>query len=503
MTSVHWFKLFFKTNVAISYFSSKNSCCGINGPDDWMLAQFKQGGGSTNNMPSGGYDSYMGSPSTGKCHLTPPTIPMGCGKKVLEDIYWTKTWFAMLLVFETVTSVASGAFAWYCFFYWIEKEVIIIPEDEVSNLIVIEPESSTSSYTMVTDYSAMSGSRRSGSRNGSIYSQRSRSNYSQSQGGSFMPNVSRPGSQGTKVSNYATIPPMGGPHSAMLSMQMVDPNDEAEKINQNIIADGVKLHKGQKAKSIVYPGMGTKSLSGQNRRGDIAAYIDGPAAFSRASAAYSRFSGSQPSEETYLSRKSTRIKPRKLVKKEHSPNHMLHKQERALGGRVIAEMRIDHSRDPHGMISNMSMAHVRKGHKAHHATLAIVKNRRPPKQAELFSGPEKGHGQTGHLANDILAMSGGAGAAKSMIDDINLPVGHDPTLEEEGGYLKKLRKEKKKHGGHPGNRSDTLIWVTFYRILHGKPFWEQITTIRDVVTLEQKMELLKRHLRMEAKRKIY
>lgn len=38
-----------------------------------MLAQFKQGGGGggMGNSMAGGYDSFMGSPSTGKCHLVP------------------------------------------------------------------------------------------------------------------------------------------------------------------------------------------------------------------------------------------------------------------------------------------------------------------------------------------------------------------------------------------------------------------------------------------------
>lgn len=40
-----------------------------------MMAQLKQGGGGAGGGMGmgamGGMDSYMGSPSTGKCHLTP------------------------------------------------------------------------------------------------------------------------------------------------------------------------------------------------------------------------------------------------------------------------------------------------------------------------------------------------------------------------------------------------------------------------------------------------
>lgn len=96
----------------------------------------------------GGYQSldygFRQNPSTGKCHLTPPTIPMGCGRKILEDLHIMMATFAGIMILQVLVGLAAACFAGYSFFYWLEKEVIVIPEDEVSNLIILEPESSTS-----------------------------------------------------------------------------------------------------------------------------------------------------------------------------------------------------------------------------------------------------------------------------------------------------------------------------------------------------------------------
>lgn len=513
---------------------------------------------------------------------------MGCGKKLLDDIHWTMTVYACALLLETVVGIAAAGLGWYSFFYWIEKEVIIIPEDEVSNLIVIEPESSTSSYTTVTATPSSGGTTLSGwsrsnySIEGSRYSNytkppnsrstnyNSRSTNNSGRSGSnrngssnnrtqrtgtgypypapptyysgsappnptgtrvmsghhqsgFVPNTPRPPSANrvSKFSNFSgAIPSVGGPHSAYLSMQMVDPNDETESITRNIQSiisdkmvphsvsdavkkppplDAIRLHQGSRAPSVVYhanqshiptgfwdPAQSSENayLSGvQTGYGPGSGYVSasgyGPGSGYQSGSGYvsqdvtllsSDGGGSSAGSSTiddslvsgsYMRSSSTIYKKTKRVKKKHSPHHMLHKQEQALGGRVLAEMHVDHSRDPDAMNSNMSTSHMHKGHKAHHATIALIKNRRPPKPKELFSGPEKGHGQTGHLATDILEMSGGAGAAKSMIDNINLPVEHNPSLTDgiSEPYLKKLRdKKKKKFGGvdhpdhdHPGH----------------------------------------------------
>lgn len=67
-----------------------------------------------------------------------------------------------------------------------------------------------------------------------------------------------------------------------------------------------------------------------------------------------------------------------LLHKPHSFNHMLHKQEKALGGKVLAEMHVDHVRDPDPENENMDTAKGEKGHRAHHATIAIVKYEKIP-----------------------------------------------------------------------------------------------------------------------------
>ncbi|ODN02932.1 Tetraspanin-14 [Orchesella cincta] len=267
-----YFEIFSKYNQDIRFVGSferyqrENSCCGINGPDDWMLAQFKNGGGTSMGGGMGGFggfggydSSYMGSPSTGKCHLTPPTIPMGCGKRLIEEVRFTMVIFATCLILETISGIATACLGWYCFFYWIEKEVIIIPEDEVSNLIVIEPESSAStvneSYIAPNIPSGWSGSVYSA--NGSVYSSYSKpynrgSRYMQGSSSrndrgsrfsyngysgsrSFHPNSRRTmdHSRATKFSNFhGSIPTIGGPHSHYFPPHHYE-SDEEEMANQN------------------------------------------------------------------------------------------------------------------------------------------------------------------------------------------------------------------------------------------------------------------------------
>lgn len=48
---------------------------------------------------------------------------MGCGKKLLEEIHWTMGVYGSVLIVESVTAIAAASLGWYCFFYWIEKEV--------------------------------------------------------------------------------------------------------------------------------------------------------------------------------------------------------------------------------------------------------------------------------------------------------------------------------------------------------------------------------------------
>lgn len=100
------------------------------------------GGGGGGGFQSLDY-GFRQNPSTGKCHLTPPTIPMGCGRKILEMLHVEMATFAALMILQTLIALAAVCLAGYSFFFWLEKEVIVIPEDEVSNLIILEPESST------------------------------------------------------------------------------------------------------------------------------------------------------------------------------------------------------------------------------------------------------------------------------------------------------------------------------------------------------------------------
>lgn len=124
------------------------------GPDDWLMVQLRSGMGGGGG--GGGFQSldygFRQNPSTGKCHLTPPTIPMGCGRKILEELHIQLATYAGLMILQTLAALAAACFAGYSFFYWLEKEVIVIPEDEVSNLIVLEPESSTSVVTGASGY---------------------------------------------------------------------------------------------------------------------------------------------------------------------------------------------------------------------------------------------------------------------------------------------------------------------------------------------------------------
>jgi len=48
---------------------------------------------------------------------------MGCGKKLVEEVRFTMTMFGSCLILETVAGIVSACLGWYCFFYWIEKEV--------------------------------------------------------------------------------------------------------------------------------------------------------------------------------------------------------------------------------------------------------------------------------------------------------------------------------------------------------------------------------------------
>ncbi|CAG7733302.1 unnamed protein product [Allacma fusca] len=60
-------------------FQRENQCCGIYTPNDWFIIQFRQRSGGIAGGGGGGgfqdYDGYNQNPSTGKCHLTPPTLP--------------------------------------------------------------------------------------------------------------------------------------------------------------------------------------------------------------------------------------------------------------------------------------------------------------------------------------------------------------------------------------------------------------------------------------------
>lgn len=63
-----------------------------------------------------------------------------------------------------------------------------------------------------------------------------------------------------------------------------------------------------------------------------------------------------------------------------SEKHALHVQERALGGKLLGEMHIDHSKDEENPA--LLSAH---GKKAKHPTLAIVRNKNPAKPKKLFA----------------------------------------------------------------------------------------------------------------------
>lgn len=107
----------------------------------------------------GGYQSldygFRQNPSTGRCHLTPPTIPMGCGRKILEEVHIQLATFAGLMLLQTLIGLAASSLGGYSFYFWLEKEVIVIPENEVSNLIILEPSSSTSVDTPKYGYGYM------------------------------------------------------------------------------------------------------------------------------------------------------------------------------------------------------------------------------------------------------------------------------------------------------------------------------------------------------------
>ncbi|CAL8127355.1 unnamed protein product [Orchesella dallaii] len=442
-----YFEIFSKYNQDIKFVGSferyqrENSCCGINGPDDWMLAQFKQGGGTSmgggmGGFGFGGYDSsYMGSPSTGKCHLTPRN----------------------------------------------SNSVIIIPEDEVSNLIVIEPESSAStvneSYMSPNVPAGWSGSVYSA--NGSVYSSYSKphrgSRYTQgshsrsdrgsrftyngySGSRSFYPNSRRTvdNSRATKFSNFhGSIPTIGGPHSHYFPPHQEEVDDEM--INQNYQEPSYGRDRSsypfREERSSFYRYAPSDSHRGNMNSINMEQGHHRPSTYTRRHGApdiesghfesHRGFqSGSRDIRASNISRKSHYLNEK--PKQKRSFNHMLHKQEKALGGKVLAEMHVDHTRDPDPINSHMDVGKPKKGHRVHHATIAIVRNKNPPKPKKLVTGTEDGHGQTGHLAEDIYEMSGAA-AVKSLIDDIALPVEHDPYVMEEGkGYVNKLHKTRKK-----------------------------------------------------------
>jgi hypothetical protein len=81
------------------------------------------GGGGGGGFQSLDY-GFKQNPSTGKCHLLPPTIPMGCGRIILEEVHLQLATYAGLMIFESIIGVMAASFAGYCFFYWLEKEVI-------------------------------------------------------------------------------------------------------------------------------------------------------------------------------------------------------------------------------------------------------------------------------------------------------------------------------------------------------------------------------------------
>lgn len=72
-----------------------------------------------------------------------------------------------------------------------------------------------------------------------------------------------------------------------------------------------------------------------------------------------------------------------IASKPHSEKHMLHAQERALGGKVLGEMHVDHKKDEE---NSKNIADTAPGGKrVHHATVAIVRNKHAPKQKTFFS----------------------------------------------------------------------------------------------------------------------
>ncbi|CAG7733300.1 unnamed protein product [Allacma fusca] len=240
--------------------------------------------------------------------------------------------YAACAITHTILGAFTGGLFWYCFFYWLDKEVIVIPEDEVSNLIIIEPESeatiiiSSSSSNISTSGYLSSRSR---VHAGSYFNRDSR--------GSYLP--------GSRIGGSSRLT------SGMRSTR-----------------DGSHLRHGS----------------------------------------YIQHSPVRSHSQHHTEHHHHHSHPHKI---HLSHTALLHEQEQALGGHVLAEMHVNHGS------TKMLQA---KGSNAgqHHATVALVRNRNPPPKNDLHLGKGQ-HGQTGNLAKDIVDMSGNS--AKGYIEDVVIP----------------------------------------------------------------------------------
>jgi len=334
----------------------------------------------------------------------------------------------------------------------------VIPEDEISNLIVLEPESSTDNAVDALEYAGSSGTPYlgpppnfppggypvgyAGSRGSPSY-MRSRS-YGAS--GPLSGGSSRLGSRPPPPP--PPMPPQPPPPPPP------PPPKTGSKKSAGWVAPAAsnKQPTGDSASNAPPLGQGGSSSMAAPPKNDSGIQPPQPplqVALSGGSSAgggvkdgRSRSRSSYRSKHRYndksnsgIPRKGTYLKPlgiggssglasaksTKMAKnKPHSKNHLLHLQEKALGGKLLGEMHVDHSKDSNPEIGDSK---GKKGRK-HHATVAIVRNRNPPKPKQFLATNAGHHGQTGHLAEDIAEMTGNKNIIKNKLDDVVLPVEH-------------------------------------------------------------------------------
>jgi len=366
--------------------------------------------------------------------LTCKSEMQGCGKKIMEEVHILLSTIAGLVFVETVVLACCGIFGWKCFFYWLEREVIMIPEDQISNIIVIEPESSSSTMSSSssssgsTSYGASSARYGHGTYGGSGYMNSRVLHSMQSSRGSHRRKSSRNSRRSKRSSVYDSgdRKNKGGAYNAAVKggsapAEVIIPSDESKKNKSNvsngsgrsktsdktsgsinkvptenllsrIFGRGRSANDPDKSKSTSSDKSELKpktvivtKKSGKRRDSNDASNkgqkfeTGGPSNFigSKISNDHSRYSNASAEEYDhggssgfYGASKIMGSYHRGEKRQKSDNNHALHKQKQAIGGRLVGEMKVKKGEDA-----------GKKGR----GTIAVVRNKNPPPLRNIFA----------------------------------------------------------------------------------------------------------------------